>query len=278
MKVVSFNVPLFLLLFQQSPAGCAQEFQVAHQPRIAVAFSGIVHRSLRYTIDSILRIFSDLRCVGFLVDCYYHTWKVAELQDVELSVQGDPLTWREGDNDVGEADLSVPSLLARLSCKKSEQELQETFDSTTNFDEYGTRHPWAGGLGKLRNAIRRLYSEKRVTELWQQVNWMNGIGSNGLSSKGSYYDVVMHLRPDLIYEPIDVTEILAIARSSKSDDRVYVGDFEHFCGVNDRFAVGKAGPMRVYGTRLNAARAFSNLTMGLFHPETFLKWHLSTAG
>ena len=58
------------------------------------------------------------------------------------------------------------------------------------------------------------------------------------SSLSSYYDLVMHMRPDLAYERVDVAEMRAIAQRAPGD-RVFVGDFDHtWSGVNDRIALG----------------------------------------
>ena len=77
--------------------------------------------------------------------------------------------------------------------------------------------------------VRRLHSENEATKLWW--NWA-GDGDTSAATDdattrghGQYFDVVMHLRPDLLYDRVNVEEIVAIARGP--DDRVHVGDFDH---------------------------------------------------
>ena len=267
--------------------------------RIAVCFSGLVQRSLKHTLPSILRIFEDLRGAGFSVDCYYHTFRLSADRppaDVE-AVEQRELMRGSGDghdDDYGRTNVD-DALLAHLGCVDSEEQDQDAFDATVDFSAFGSRYPWTAGMASARNYVRRLHSEKRVTDLWlkrastsdddDEDEEDEGYHNDDIvpsapssASSSSYYDLVMYLRPDMIYERVDTLELLSLARRRDNDDRVYVGDWDHFCGANDRVAVGRPGPMAVYGSRLDGAATFSQKANGTLHSETFLRHHLTTHG
>ena len=83
----------------------------------------------------------------------------------------------------------------------------------------------------IRNLMCQLNSLAEVTALWR--------GSNRT------YDAVLYLRPDVLFNcpfPVDVLDTL-------QDSTVYIADFHHWHGYNDRFAMGAPQVVGNWGDR-----------------------------
>ena len=83
----------------------------------------------------------------------------------------------------------------------------------------------------VHHLLCQLNSVAAVTRLWRAA--------------GTAYDAVVYLRPDVYFNcpfPVDVLETLA-------DNTVYVPDFHHWGGLNDRFAMGKPRVVEHWGER-----------------------------
>ena len=91
--------------------------------------------------------------------------------------------------------------------------------------------PFHDGFTSVQNLLCQLNSVAAVTHLWRAA--------------GTAYDAVVYLRPDVYFNcpfPVDVLETLA-------DNTVYVPDFHHWGGLNDRFAMGKPRVVEHWGER-----------------------------
>jgi hypothetical protein len=87
------------------------------------------------------------------------------------------------------------------------------------------------------------------------------------------HDAVLLIRPDaMLEEPFPVDMIKNMAPRT-----VYLPDFKHNEGYNDRMALGDLGAMSVYMNRLGGAAEYRR-HHGRIVAEKYLKYTLDTAG
>jgi hypothetical protein len=83
----------------------------------------------------------------------------------------------------------------------------------------------------VQNLMCQLHSIQHVTGMWR-------------SSKTAYH-AVLYLRPDMLYNcplPVKVLDNL-------DPHKVYIADFHHWHGLNDRFALGRPEAVGLWGER-----------------------------
>ena len=103
-----------------------------------------------------------------------------------------------------------------------------SFNGTTSA---AATDPYTNGFESLRNLLCQLNSIHRVTRLWR--------------TSGHVYDAVLYLRPDQLFNcpfPVDVLQRL-------QQNTLYVADFHHWGGLNDRFALGVPATVALWGER-----------------------------
>jgi hypothetical protein len=83
----------------------------------------------------------------------------------------------------------------------------------------------------IKNLMCQLNSLATVTSMWRE--------------RKREYDVVMYLRPDMLYNCRLPVEHIAKVQ----DNRIYIADFHHWHGYNDRFAMGLPHVVGNWGER-----------------------------
>lgn len=81
------------------------------------------------------------------------------------------------------------------------------------------------------NLLSQLNSLQMVTSMWK--------------SSGHDYHAVLYLRPDVLFNCPFPTDAL----DNLEQDSVYVADFHHWHGLNDRFAMGSPKTIGLWGDR-----------------------------
>ena len=94
-----------------------------------------------------------------------------------------------------------------------------------------------------QNLLCQLNSIQQVTAMWR-----------GSETK---YDAVFYLRPDMLYNCPFPVQLLDNLRS----DAVYIADFHHWHGYNDRFAFGRPETVGLWGQR--CAPSLPSMTLQL---------------
>ena len=114
--------------------------------------------------------------------------------------------------------------------------------SYKNHTSASHKDPFKDDFNSVKNLLCQLNSVASVTHMWR--------------ADAHPYDAVVYLRPDVLFNcpfPVDVLEAL-------EDDTVYVPDFHHYGGVNDRFAMGKPHAVERWGERCVLACTMLHLT------------------
>jgi hypothetical protein len=144
--------------------------------KVCICFFGLVHRSLKYTIDSINKnIFKVLNDNNIEYDIYLHTYDTSSA----LAYRGNEINVPINLNDIK---------LLNATCIEidNEDEFNRTFDfdsfiNSTEFTGFSTDNNY----NIHRNLIRELNSHNKVTQLWK--------------NKNHNYDFAIYLRADLLY-------------------------------------------------------------------------------
>ena len=187
--------------------------------KFCICFFGVIGRSIDYTIDSINEnIFNVLKANNIEYDVFIHNMIVDKMYN--------PRT--------GEINSIINNENYKLlNPTEYIEDKQEDFDRNYNNWEsifkYGDEYN--NDFNTVRNAIRQLYSLKRVTSLWENKE---------------KYDLYLYLRPDLLYETkLDIQIILKhihtknilftpswaqkhdpTSRLEGLNDRIYFGDYD----------------------------------------------------
>ena len=83
-----------------------------------------------------------------------------------------------------------------------------------------------------------------ITNLLSQLNSLQTVTSMWKSS-GHDYHAVLYMRPDVLYNcPFPTT-----ALDTLEQDSIYIADFHHWNGLNDRFAMGAPHTVGLWGNR-----------------------------
>ena len=83
----------------------------------------------------------------------------------------------------------------------------------------------------IQNLMCQLNSLATVTQLWR--------------NSGVHYDAVAYMRPDVLYNcPFPVKQLEELKPNT-----VYIPDFHHWRGLNDRFAMGEPHVVHLWGER-----------------------------
>ena len=211
--------------------------------KIAVCFYGLC-RSTNLTISSIKKnIYNALDNLNVEYDVYLHTYIINKEYNNKWS--GELKQKINNDN--------WKLLNPKYSLIENEDDVIKQLD----LPKYRTNgDPWSfeGGnsFNTLNNAILSMYSTYQVTQLW----------------KNSNYDIVISLRPDILYiNPITMNFLNKI-----NDNIIVLSNFAEY-PINDRFAMGNSKIMQIHGERFLHAYNYS-LSHPL-HAETYLIYILN---
>jgi hypothetical protein len=179
--------------------------------KTAIILFGVIHRSLKYTIEGFRKhLVMPLSEIG-TVDVYFHSWDM-------LSIASP----RAGEFEVAihpeDIFLHLPEATGQFSS-------QIEFDKSMDWDNLLRNNPFKNYIpdkeehdSSLKNFIRSVESQKRAWEFFK-------------SNKKSKYDIVIASRPDVRY-------VHDLVIPSINPNEIYVPAFHGWEGVNDRFALG----------------------------------------
>jgi len=224
---VIFNKDFELLGYKKN-TGLSKEFNVA------MLSHGLIGRSISHTIDSFREnVLSPLNDIGN-VDIFYHSWHTDKITNKYS---------REKNVDI---DSNIIKEL--LPDAQGVIEDQDEWDNSINWEKHRENNPFAGSvnipseretMNTLKNHKRAIISQKRSYDFFEE-------------NKKKKYDLVIVARLDVRYpEKIRVPEIKEIKKSTEEGKKViWVPDFDHFKGLNDRFAAGGEEAIKMWSNRV----------------------------
>lgn len=211
---------------------------------IAVAFFGIPRNS-QICFPSIQDNVLAQLPAGSNVKCFYHLYKIEEVQNSRSGEQG-KLT----------ADNYQPFESMTGSLTSTEGVLERwDFEQVKALGD-----TWADDYASLRNLIYQLNSLYTVTDMMKSFN----------------PDFVIFVRPDNCFH----TALPAYMFEQPQARRLntYIPDWQWWGGLNDRFAICGRDTYVAYGKRIERIFDFCKVTGRKLHSERLLKFALQQAG
>ncbi|MDR7053529.1 hypothetical protein J2W70_000874 [Pseudomonas koreensis] len=212
--------------------------------KIAVAFFGIPRNSPICFPSIEQNVLAQLPA-GSEVECFYHLYKVDEVQNS-----------RSGEKGELAADNYQPfeSMTGALT---STEGVLERWD----FEQVKAQgDTWADDYASLRNLIYQLNSLHTVTTEIESFN----------------PDFVVFVRPDNFFHTPLPGYLFNHAEARRHN--VYIPDWQWWGGLNDRFAVCGRDTYIAYGKRIERIFDFCKATGRKLHSERLLKYALLEAG
>lgn len=212
--------------------------------KIAVAFFGIPRNSPICFPSIEQNVLAQLPA-GSEVKCFYHLYKVDEVQNS-----------RSGEKGELAADNYQPfeSMTGALT---STEGVLERWD----FEQVKAQgDTWADDYASLRNLIYQLNSLHTVTTEIESFN----------------PDFVVFVRPDNFFHTPLPGYLFNHAEARRHN--VYIPDWQWWGGLNDRFAVCGRDTYIAYGKRIERIFDFCKATGRKLHSERLLKYALLEAG
>lgn len=222
----------------------------------ALCFYGLL-RSLNWTIDSVVdHVLEPIAQAGGTYDVFVHTYRLREL----INPHADEHT-----TDTHLKDLALLNATRYLVTD------QDDFDATIpDLSPYYDNFRWNYDELTMRNVLR---AQNSLASVW-------AVMANFAAEHDVHYDGVVVLRPDMLYlTDIDIMKKDTVTEGLY-DRTVYLPDFQHWGGVNDRFAFGSTVAMRVYSNRAISMLRPRGLwgwlqrRISKMNTEKFLLWHL----
>lgn len=216
---------------------------------IAICYYGPV-RSFRELVDTHeARIIRPLITAGFKVRIYVHAWALNAKQHIwetEIDIPEDLAAWH-----------LIPSVYC-FHCEPQDEYLKgfplEDYFNPELYDDLGDMRyfgEWRSGL--VQNYVCSLESQRRVFEMISDAA-----------------DLVIYIRPDVKFDrPIDVS-ILKRIRTGE----IWIPNFDHFEGVNDRFSIMTYGVASVYSKRIFFLRRYRKI-VGRISSERYTRDFIS---
>ena len=213
-------------------------------PTIAVCYFGIT-RSLEHTIDSIrANVIAPAAALGE-VRVFTHVFDQNRLDNPRSGELG---AMRVEEHKLLDSDwLSVEQPDECLAARG--------FTELAHGGDF-----WHDGGKSLRNLVHQLHSLDVVTRAalaWQP-------------------DVVVYCRPDLRY--LDSLEPWLKHSVATPAPTVWVPNWQHWGGFNDRFAICSSAAAAAYGSRIDFALDYVKTTRRPLHGERLLAWVLKREG
>ncbi len=247
----------------------------------AVILHGLVHRSLRHTVESLRKcVLAPLERLG-PVEVFFHSWDIAEINNP-----------RAGES----AEIVDTTEVARLlSDAQGHFESQLDFDASMDWERWFRNNPMRHCCGNeeearvsLMNFCRALESQERAWRFFEE-------------RKSKTYDLVVATRADMRFlEDIRLPERLTLAARGLSSKRPqppldfagcpevspYLGEregrdrppclwlskFHSWGGVNDRFAIGNEEGIRIWSNRVVFAKQWLERAKGESSEWLLMKW------
>ena len=207
--------------------------------RVLICYFGLT-RSLKYTISSHKNIINTLKKSGMKVDIALHTYNLKELTNKRTNEKNCKLDTEE-----------YKKLNPKMYLITDQDEFLSEIKSN-GFFEYACSNgdPWNDEFKSLQNLFCQLNSLKLVTELWNEYD----------------YDVVMYLRPDLLYNELDMNDIYKVISDDVILIRPYINNW-----FDDRSAIGPPKLMKLYGKRYDYVKEYLDKGKKL-HSEEFMTY------
>jgi hypothetical protein len=116
---------------------------------------------------------------------------------------------------------------------------------------------------------------KSLRNLYHQLYSLNSVTAKALESKP---DIVVFARPDLKYhDSFLLTYKAAIEAATDKRKIIYVPNWQHWDGLNDRFSVAVGTEaIKAYGQRYRAISQYCTETQSCLHSEKLLKYALKS--
>lgn len=127
-----------------------------------------------------------------------------------------------------------------------------------DFKQYGD--VWGDGFKSLENLLHQLNSLHEVTSMVEPYE----------------PDVVMYLRPDLLY--LDALPAFVLPAVFARSHAAYIPNWQWWNGLNDRFSVCGRDVYRAYGKRVETALEFCREQQRGLHAERLLRFAMANAG
>lgn len=219
--------------------------------KIAICYWGLTRSTIKIYKSHFKNLFKVLNRNNFQIDIYMHTWKLKNKQRI---------WYYEIDNPVDYEEYKL------LSPNFYQIDDQDEFTENLEFDKYFYKgyddNPISMGAGDwppemteklVLNHLCALESLKRVTEM--------------VENNGKEYDLVMYVRPDVLFSTrFPVNYIL-----NMRDFDIVIPNFDHWAGLNDRFAVMTFKTAAIYGKRIDALAEFRR-TVAKITSERYVKY------
>jgi hypothetical protein len=183
--------------------------------KIAICFFGLT-RSLKYTISSINKnLFNVLKNENYEYTIFLHTYNLTKL-----------VNKRTGENDI----LNVDEYKL-LSPDYFEITDQNIFDNTVDINKYN------------KNGYSLTYTDETIMNIHRQNNSIMKVW-NLVNQIETNFDFYIMCRPDIeLLFPIILPTIIP--------KTLYIPNFAHYGGFNDRFCIGDKYSVSVWSSRLN---------------------------
>ena len=212
--------------------------------KIAVAFFGIPRNSPICFPSIEQNVLAQLPA-GSEVQCFYHLYKVDEVQNSRSGEKGE----LAADNYQPFESMSGALTLTEGVLERWDFERVKAQGDT-----------WADDYASLRNLIYQLNSLHTVTTEIESFN----------------PDFVVFVRPDNFFHTALPGYVFNHAEARRHN--VYIPDWQWWGGLNDRFAVCGRDTYVAYGKRIERIFDFCKATGRKLHSERLLKFALLKAG
>eukprot|EP01062_Namystynia_karyoxenos_P017473 TRINITY_DN16430_c0_g1_i5.p1 TRINITY_DN16430_c0_g1~~TRINITY_DN16430_c0_g1_i5.p1 ORF type:complete len:760 (+),score=57.36 TRINITY_DN16430_c0_g1_i5:86-2365(+) len=269
--------------------------RTAQPRRFAICHFGLT-RSISYTIGSVrANVYAPLAREGIPFSVFFHTYDVSRVESSQAGRTQEVIDWRR---DVGTL-FNFSSFQHRYNAEDRPRgflqvDTQYGFDSTFNWKlsfkihKFGDRDPAARLMKKVDtrdnrapasswfiNAMRLLFSVKRVTALWQHHQ----------SMANESFRAVLYVRQDMVWLAPFPPAVVDHFRTWNGPDRIYLpawvnwmcssqDDTLQICMGNDRAAIGTPRAMLRFGNRLDYALAMCTHTRRGLQSEAIVAWPL----
>lgn len=210
--------------------------------KFCICFFGVISRSLRKTINSIeTNIFNVLKENKIEYDVFVHNNIIEKIYNDR--------------NNADEINIKINNDDYKLlNPTKYDEDEQIIFDKTY---EWKLEQNTNGIIceNTYKNAIRQLYSVKRVTELWEN---------------DTEYDLYLYIRPDLLY--VNKLDISLILKNIDNENLLFTPIWDQNSpglGLNDRIYFGKKNVMLKIAKRIDLIPKLYESKM--YNAEKFMK-------
>jgi hypothetical protein len=202
--------------------------------RFAVILNGLVHRSLRHTVESLREcVLAPLARLGS-VDVFFHSWDIAEINNPRAGESGETL-------DAADLARCLPEARGVF-------ESQADFDASVDWVRLFRNNPMRHCCGNEEEARATLMNFRRALES-QERAWRVFE-----TNKTRRYDVVVATRADLRFLDVGRWDTL-VPRLEKNGGQecppsLWLPKFHSWGGVNDRFVIGNEEGIGIWSNRV----------------------------